>query len=432
MMTPAATRNATLPNATARHRVPARGVAATERVCIVAMGWEWSVDDVSALGRTVVHSEVESPGPSRTSTAGGVDRREAAVRRLAAARADASLARAEGVMAWALACPPPRDVPGEGVRGDAEQALATLCGAAGVLRGALDACKAYGVAVLGAVFPELGELVASSADFARVVAAWVAVRGIGFGRDEAAAAMRRAGPAGAATALRVAVAAAATRPDADWGGWADLGEVFGAASAAAGTAERVGMAMAVLVERDAPNLAAVVGPEVAAGLVTEAGGLRVLACMPSCAVQTLADASGGAAAPRSRTGLVATCPAVADLPAALRDRAVRLVAAKAVLAARVDALGGVQGGEDMRQGEALAGQVRERIARWQEPPRRREVRAEPIPQPLKVKKRGGRRARKLKEKHALSRAAKRATKVALGAGASDVGYIQRDGFEADL
>ena len=60
------------------------------------------------------------------------------------------------------------------------------------------------------------------------------------------------------------------------------------------------------------------------------------------------------------------------------------------------------------------------------------MRAEPIPQPLKVKKRGGRRARKLKEKHALSRAAKRATKVALGAGASDVGYIQRDGFEADL
>jgi len=398
--------------------------------------WGWSLEDVSALGRApgVPSDPVSSPSLLRGAEAGvggtGVDvgggvggvvgGRAATTGRLAAALAQAEPVAAQGEAAG----------------------LSALCAALSGLRSALDAAKAYGAGVLGDVWPDVGALVPSSADFARVVSAWVAGGGGALTRGDAAEALR--GDTGEA-ALRVAAASAATvAPGVGWGGWADLRDVLGEAGRAAAAAEALLDTVAGLVAREAPNLAAVVGPEVAAGLVVEAGGMRRLACLPSCAVQTLADASGAGAPPRSRTGLVARCPAVAGLPAPLRDRAVRLVSAKAVLAARVDALaapgsgagsgsGSSGAGLGAGAGEALAAQVGERLAQWQAPPRRREARAEPIPQPLAVKKRGGRRARKLKEKHALSRAAKRATKVALGVhGASDNGYVQRDGVEADL
>ncbi len=93
-----------------------------------------------------------------------------------------------------------------------------------------------------------------------------------------------------------------------------------------------------------PNLAALLGPELAARLVAQAGGLERLARLPSSTVQVLGAERAffehlrGRASP-PRHGLLFTHPALQSAPRSERGKLARALAGKVAIAARLDAHG---------------------------------------------------------------------------------------------
>lgn len=166
----------------------------------------------------------------------------------------------------------------------------------------------------------------------------------------------------------------------------------------------------------APNLAVIVGGAVAAQLLGEAGGLDVLARMPSCNVKSLGKVRramlGGSSVRRGRhDGLVHTCPRVLRLPPVYRSKAGVHIANKVVLAARVDY---ERSARDGHVGETLAAEIEERFEKWQEPPPARTAKPLPVPGEFKKKHRAGKRARKQKELYGMSEMRKQANRVNFG------------------
>jgi U4/U6 small nuclear ribonucleoprotein PRP31 len=165
-----------------------------------------------------------------------------------------------------------------------------------------------------------------------------------------------------------------------------------------------------------PNLTALVGGRVAAALVGLAGSVRALAAIPACNVQVLGARRGtlagmSAASQDVHTGVISGAALLADVPRDLYRRAVRQVAAKATLCARVDAAGLAQDGA---RGRAFAGEVARRMAKWMEPPATRGVKALARPKEGPKKKRGGRRFRKQKERTRMTELAKQRNRLAFG------------------
>ncbi|KAM5576810.1 hypothetical protein ABKV19_007581 [Rosa sericea] len=152
----------------------------------------------------------------------------------------------------------------------------------------------------------------------------------------------------------------------------------------------------------APNLSAIVGSAVAAKLMGMAGGLAALAKMPACNVQLLGAkkknlAGFSTATSQYRIGYVEETEIFQTTPPALRMRAGRLLAAKSTLAARVDSTRGDPSGNT---GKAFREEIRKKIEKWQEPPPAKQPKPLPVPDSEPKKKRGGRRLRKMKERHA--------------------------------
>ena len=93
-----------------------------------------------------------------------------------------------------------------------------------------------------------------------------------------------------------------------------------------------------------PNLAALLGPELAARLVAQAGGLDRLARLPSSTVQVLGAERAffehlRGRAPPPRHGLLFLHPAIQSAPRAERGKLARALAGKAAIAARLDHAG---------------------------------------------------------------------------------------------
>jgi U4/U6 small nuclear ribonucleoprotein PRP31 len=164
----------------------------------------------------------------------------------------------------------------------------------------------------------------------------------------------------------------------------------------------------------APNLTALVGADVAAALMGVAGGLAPLAAMPACNVQVLGAKKGALTTGLSsrgaglHDGFVATCAILQATPPGLRQRAARLVAAKASLMARVDAAGSDGAGAT---GRAMRIEVEAKIAKWQEPPPARVAKMLPVPDAGPKKRRGGRRARAAKERYGVTDVRRAANRV---------------------
>lgn len=167
----------------------------------------------------------------------------------------------------------------------------------------------------------------------------------------------------------------------------------------------------------APNLSILLGPLVAAQLVSAAGGLENLASMPSQNIeavgaqkQAMLGLSGqGRSSLVAQTDLVANC---SDEDA--RKRAMRLVVGRTAIAARVDRFGSDRDG---LTGSRLRKEIEAAVRKAAELPPARAAKALPIPEIEKPKsRRGGRRSRMWKEKYGLTEVQKRSGRIQFGSG----------------
>merc|ERR1712130_884243 len=154
----------------------------------------------------------------------------------------------------------------------------------------------------------------------------------------------------------------------------------------------------------APNICRIVGPGIAAKVTAQAGGITALTKMPSCNImllgaqkKTLQGFSKLQMLPH--TGFIFYAKIVQDLPPEFRRKAAKLVAAKLTLAARVDCF---HESDDGTVGKDLLEKIYEKYDKWQEPPPSKATKALPVPLEAPRKKRGGRRARKMKERMGMT------------------------------
>lgn len=174
----------------------------------------------------------------------------------------------------------------------------------------------------------------------------------------------------------------------------------------------------------APNLVAIIGPTLAAQLVSAAGGLENLATMPSQNIESVgAHRKIGANSVETRMSLVSQCDLVATCPEDTKRRAIRLVLGKAAIAARVDQFGSDTSGAT---GEKLREFITNSLEKANEPPPARAIKPLPIPADLTAPrtKRGGKRHRRMKEKYGMTEIQKQANRIQFGSsGSVDSGFI---------
>ena len=174
----------------------------------------------------------------------------------------------------------------------------------------------------------------------------------------------------------------------------------------------------------APNLTALIGSLTAAQLLNFAGGLTGLAKTPSCNLPPLGSKK------QSQTGFATNVgvrqqgflyhsPIIKGIPNDLKRQAMRIVAAKVVLAARVDR---VHSSLDGSNGQQLKQDCLDRLEKLTEPPPNKGPRALPAPDDKPSRKRGGRRARKAKEATAMTDLRKAQNRMAFGKEEKEVGY----------
>lgn len=179
----------------------------------------------------------------------------------------------------------------------------------------------------------------------------------------------------------------------------------------------------------APNLAALIGSQTAAQFLNQSGGLLELAKIPACNL--------GAQGSRRQEGLgfatnigvrsqgfLYDSPLIQEVPNDLKKQAIRIVAAKMVLATRADV---ANYSKDGSLGEDLKQQCLQRLDKLTEPPPNSGVKALPAPDDKPSRKRGGRRARKAKEAVAMTELRKAQNRLAFGKEEAEVGYGTGEG-----
>lgn len=148
----------------------------------------------------------------------------------------------------------------------------------------------------------------------------------------------------------------------------------------------------------APNITAVVGSHTAAQLMGFCGGLLGLSKTPNSNIAALGSkqqvAIGFGRTGIRQQGFLYHSEIIQSVPAEYRQKAMRIVSGKLVLAARVDL---VHSSRDGSQGRIWRDQIAERIEKLLEPPENKGPKALPVPMDLPSKKRGGKRIRKFKE-----------------------------------
>eukprot|EP01043_Picozoa_sp_COSAG02_P023151 COSAG02_NODE_1228_length_13776_cov_5.546864_6_plen_511_part_00 len=177
----------------------------------------------------------------------------------------------------------------------------------------------------------------------------------------------------------------------------------------------------------APNVSVLIGTSLAAQMIGQAGGLTALSKIPSCNVQALGTnkktlqglANKQAGSSSVNNGLISQCEIVQMAPSDLKHRALRLVAGKVTLAARIDSFHKDVAGD---AGQNFREDILKRIEKLQEPPPPKQQKALPIPGEGSKKKRGGKRYRKQKEQYAMTDARKLQNRVKFG-------HVQDDDLE---
>lgn len=173
----------------------------------------------------------------------------------------------------------------------------------------------------------------------------------------------------------------------------------------------------------APNLTALVGSLTAAQLLNAAGGLTGLSKTPACNIPSWGSKKRQAGLATNigvrQQGYLFNSEMIRGIPNDLRKQAMRIVAAKLVLAARVDR---IHSSPDGTTGDQLKGQCLERLEKLTEPPPNKGQRALPVPGDKPSRKRGGRRARKAKEAVAMTELRQAQNRMAFGKEEREMGY----------
>jgi len=163
----------------------------------------------------------------------------------------------------------------------------------------------------------------------------------------------------------------------------------------------------------APNTSALIGTDVASLLIGIAGGIRQLSEIPACNIQVLGAQKKLIGAMVSQIdphfGVLQNCQLVRDTPRSLKQRAMRMVAAKVAITARVDAH---QKNLSSQFGLSLLSKCGKMIEKWQDPPPAKPPRALPIPGERPRRKRGGKRYRKMRERYRVTEAQRMQNRIA--------------------
>ena len=172
----------------------------------------------------------------------------------------------------------------------------------------------------------------------------------------------------------------------------------------------------------APNLTVMLGARPAALLMAVAGGLTALSKMPACNVQVLGQVKKSltgmsAQQTNQHIGYVFNAPIVQSTPLDHRKKAARVLSSKCALAARVDAFGSAPDGST---GRKFLDEVQSKIDKWQELPSGRQTKALPVPDEPFKKKRGGRRARKFKERYGVTEMRKQQNRMSFGVAEEEI------------
>merc|ERR1711865_444457 len=111
---------------------------------------------------------------------------------------------------------------------------------------------------------------------------------------------------------------------------------------------------------------------------------------------------------QSHRGLIFGSEIIQQTPPGYRDRALKLISSKCALLVRIDASGQDPVGDT---GRSFREKITEKIKQWQELRQTKAIQPLPIPDGARKKKRGGRRARKYKERYGLTEVNKAVCRV---------------------
>eukprot|EP00927_Polykrikos_kofoidii_P001924 TRINITY_DN10749_c2_g1_i1.p1 TRINITY_DN10749_c2_g1~~TRINITY_DN10749_c2_g1_i1.p1 ORF type:complete len:506 (+),score=107.84 TRINITY_DN10749_c2_g1_i1:52-1569(+) len=179
----------------------------------------------------------------------------------------------------------------------------------------------------------------------------------------------------------------------------------------------------------APNLSALLGAALAAKLITAAGGLLNLARMPAQNIMLVGSMKkallGMASSAYHTQGIVMMSDLILSTPLEFRNRAVKLVAGKCGLAARVDSFHESPLGQ---VGTQLREKILQALAKAQEPPPAKQKKTLPPPEDKPRAKRGGKRHRRIKEKYGQSEFKKLINRVKFGVDAEENIYTDEWGL----
>ncbi|KAF9364184.1 U4/U6 small nuclear ribonucleoprotein Prp31 [Mortierella sp. NVP85] len=181
----------------------------------------------------------------------------------------------------------------------------------------------------------------------------------------------------------------------------------------------------------APNLSAIIGTATAAKMMGQAGGLTALSKLPACNTQVLGkdknlNSALSSASQLKHVGYIYRSPFVLAMPAEVRMKAQKMIAAKLSLAARIDR---VHSYPDGSWGRKIREEIEKKVEKLLEPPPQKNVKALPAPLEAPKKRRGGRRARKEKELYAVSEMQKLKNRVQFGVEEKEImGYGESTGM----
>ncbi|OLY80497.1 U4/U6 small nuclear ribonucleoprotein Prp31 [Smittium mucronatum] len=183
----------------------------------------------------------------------------------------------------------------------------------------------------------------------------------------------------------------------------------------------------------APNLSAIVGPAISAKLVIEAEGLSNLTKIPACNLQVLGKLHRDSTVlnmlnygPNSiktakHAGYLMESELVRQVPADFRSKMVRMVAAKAALAIRVDSQRtGVESGYDGSVGRKFREDLVSRVEKLLEPSLLKATKPLPVPFEGTKTRRAGKRVRRDKLSTAATELTKSANRLMFGVHSEEV------------
>eukprot|EP01080_Neovahlkampfia_damariscottae_P003444 gene3444-6093_t len=174
----------------------------------------------------------------------------------------------------------------------------------------------------------------------------------------------------------------------------------------------------------APNLSLIVGTKIASQLIGSAGGLEELSKIPAPNLQLLGRSKKNLTGFSSKSminqyGFIGECDFVQNSPPNLRKKVSRIVSMKSSIASRIDSFSNSKQFDDdtndnLKSGENLKREIEIAIEKLQIPPPAKQEKPLPVPIEKAKTRRGGKNARRMKEKYKPTLMMKKANRISFG------------------